>query len=159
MMEFTVAREIARPPAEVFAAAADFAGAPARITGIRSVEMLTDGPVGVGTRFRETRIMFGREAKETMEVTVFEPGHRYVLEAESHGCRYVSEIKVEPAGAGSRWTMSFRGEPRTLTAKIVGFLMRPLARVMVNACAKDADDLKRSLEQPVRAAGDGARDA
>ena len=30
--------------------------------------MLSDGPIGVGTRLRETRIMFGRPATEVMTI-------------------------------------------------------------------------------------------
>jgi len=107
-MQIEVSESVARPPAQVFAAASDFAHAASRISGILRVEMLTEGPVGVGTRFRETRKMFGKEASEVMTVAEFEPPRRYVLTAESHGCRYRSEIRVEPDGAGSRLVMVYR---------------------------------------------------
>lgn len=144
-MRFEVDERIELPPERVFAAAADFANAPARISGIVRVEMLSEGPVGIGTRFRETRRMFGKEAVEEMTVIAFEPGRSYVLGAENHGCRYRSEIRVEPDGQGSRITMSFAGEPLTFFAKVMGFLMKPMMKSLAKTCGKDLSDLKRSL--------------
>lgn len=145
-MKLQVAETIARSPGEVFAAATDFAHAPERISGILRVEMLTDGPVGVGTRFKETRKLFGKEATEEMTVVEFEPGRRYVLSAMSCGCRYRTEIRVEPTAGGSRIAMDFAGEPLTLVAKVMSFLMRPLFKSAAKLCAKDLADLKASLE-------------
>ena len=101
-MSVTISETIARPIEEVFAAATDFAGSVERIGGIEKVEMLSEGPVGLGTRFRETRTMFGREATEEMEVVEFEPPRRYVLGAESHGSRYRTEIRFAETGDGPR---------------------------------------------------------
>lgn len=42
--------------------------------GIQRIEVLTPGPFAVGTRWRETRKMFGKEASETFTVTAIEPG-------------------------------------------------------------------------------------
>ena len=150
MSGITTTRTIQAPAEVVFAAASDFAGAAGRIGAIERVEMLTDGPVGVGTRFRETRRMRGREASETMEVTLFEPPRRYVLLAESHGCRYESGLSFTPAGTpeGSATTvaMHFAAEPLTLPAKILAFLCRPMMKMVARACAKDLDDLARTVE-------------
>ena len=70
---------IAAPPDVVFATMADIARWPEFIGGIERVELLTDGPVRVGTRFRETRTMFGRSASEEMTVAELAPPHRFVL--------------------------------------------------------------------------------
>lgn len=145
-MNLRIERTVAADPKTVFAAASDFANAPRRITGIQKVEMLTQGPVGVGTRFRETRQMFGKQATETMEVTAFEPGRSYVLGCENHGCRYSSEIRVEPDGKGSKLTMHFAATPLTRMAKVMAFLMKPMIRSVAKHVAKDLDDLKASLE-------------
>lgn len=142
----TVERQVDAPPEAVFRVASDFAKAPERIRGIVKVEMLTNGPVGKGTRFRETRKMFGREATETMEVTEFEPPRRYVLGAESHGCRYRAELAFEPQGGGTRMRMIFGAEPLTFFAKVMSVLMRPMMKKMVAECGRDLDDIKQSVE-------------
>ena len=60
MFGFSVDRHVDAPPEVVFAHASDFRRAPEFITAIAKMEILTSGPVGAGTRFRETRMMFGR---------------------------------------------------------------------------------------------------
>lgn len=146
MTSISVERLIDAPPERVFLAASDFAGAPGRIKGIVKVEVLTNGPVGKGTRFRETRKFLGREASEEMEVIEFEPPRRYLLGAESHGCRYRTEFAFVPTAAGTTVRMTFGAEPLTFFSKVMTVLMRPLMKKMVSMCAKDLDDLKSHLE-------------
>ena len=69
MTTFTVKKHVNAPPELVFAKASDFANAPSFIGAIKKVEILTPGPIQAGTRFKETRVMFKREATEEMEVT------------------------------------------------------------------------------------------
>jgi hypothetical protein len=52
MPELRIEVPIAVPAERAFAAMTDFANAPQRIFGIKRVELLTDGPPRVGTRFR-----------------------------------------------------------------------------------------------------------
>lgn len=147
MKPIVVAETIGAPPAAVFARMTGFEEAAGTIRAITRVEMLTEGPVGLGTRFKETRVMFGKEASEVMEVTEFEPPKRYVLGAESHGSRYRTELLFEPAGAGTRVSMLFSAVPLTLGAKIVWFLTKPFMSGMVTkACAGDLRDMKGALE-------------
>lgn len=120
-------------PEKVFAVATDFANAASRIKGIKKLEVLTQGPVGLGTRFRETRVMFGKEASETMEVTAFDPPRSYTLSAASHGCSYLSTVSVAPEGAGSRLSMTFAGTPLTVGAKVMSALM---GWMIVGSCRK-----------------------
>ena len=63
------------------------------VTAINKVEILTNGSVGVGTRFSETRTMMGKQATEEMEVTQFEPPSLFVHEAKIHGCHYISTYR------------------------------------------------------------------
>jgi carbon monoxide dehydrogenase subunit G len=146
-MRIEASANITADRARVFAAMTDFANAAERISGIARMEMLTDGPVGVGTRFRETRIMMKREATETMEVTDFRPLESYTLEAHSCGCHYTTKISVADAGPGqTQVTMSFSGVPKTFAAKLM-MPMGWLFRGMLKKCLlKDLTDVKTSLE-------------
>ena len=69
----TVTETVAAPAARVFERATDIRSWQDTIDAIDRIEMLAEGPAGVGTRFRETRTMMGKEAREEMEVTAFEP--------------------------------------------------------------------------------------
>lgn len=148
MSRLDVTREIAAPVEAVFDRAANFEDAARTLTAIKRVEMLTEGDVGVGTRFRETREMFGREAIEEMEVVEFERPRRYVLGTENHGARYSSEMAFEPLpDGGTRVRMSFEAQPVTFFARVMSFLTKPMMKKMVEACAKDLDDLARVCER------------
>ena len=72
MAQFTIDKYIEAPREVVFDAALDLHSVAENIRGIEKLEVLTEGPIGLGTRFRETRIMFKKEATEVMEITVFE---------------------------------------------------------------------------------------
>ena len=68
MTSFEVSTVISASPERVFALFTDLAHAPDNIRAIKKLELLTPGPMCMGTRFRETRVMFGKEATEEMEV-------------------------------------------------------------------------------------------
>lgn len=146
-MRIVASERISAPTSVVFSVMSDFAGAAGRIRGIRKIEMLTDGPVGKGTRFRETRIVFGEEATETMEVIDFQPGRSYTLGSTSGGSEYRAVMSVRPAGAGSEIEMEFRGRPLTLPAKFMGFLMGWMVRGVCEKMVKqDLADIKAAAE-------------
>ena len=147
---FHIARTIAAPADRVFELMTDLPNAAERIRGIDKVEILTDGPFGVGTRFRETRTMFGKQAVETMEVTEHDPANRsYVLEASSHGCHYRTLCRAVPEGAGTRAEFEMTAMALTLPAKILSTVMGPLMKGAVcKAVGQDLDDLKSAAEKP-----------
>lgn len=146
MASMKIETHIKAPVERVFQQATNFSNAPEFIEGITKVEMLTDGPVGVGTRFRETRIMFKREATEEMEVTDFRSPNAYTLGCENHGCRYQSEFQFTPVDGGTRVSMTFEAQPLTTVAKIMSILTRPMMKSVAKHCLKDLEDIKRSIE-------------
>lgn len=150
MTRLVVTETIAAPPDWVFALATDLAGAADRIDGIESLEVLTGGAFGVGTRWRETRQMFGKPSTEEMEVTAFEPDRYYTTEAASHGCRYVSRFMCEPIGDSTRASLFFEGHPATLGARVMVILMAPLnwlmRRQVRRLLAEDLAGLRRAAE-------------
>ena len=145
-MKMTVEKQIDARPERVFALASNFATMSERIPGIKRVEMLTDGPVGVGTKFKETRVMFGKEATETMEVTAFDPPRSYNLGANSCGCLYDSCFAVTPNAGGTKVTLSFVATPVSFFAK----LMSPLGKLMAGTMRKcfdgDLEAIKKAAE-------------
>jgi carbon monoxide dehydrogenase subunit G len=153
----TIREHIAATPEVVFNAASDFAAAPTRIPGITKVEMITSGPTRLGTKFRESRMMFGKEATETMEVIDFRPGHSYTLRADSGGCEYKTIVSVQPLSTsnrsspstapGTEVTFDFSAAPYTFGARlasaIFGWMMRGACTKMIK---QDLISLKQSLE-------------
>jgi carbon monoxide dehydrogenase subunit G len=146
-MQFRITRRIEAAPDRVFDALTDFPAAPERIRGIDRIEMLTEGEVGVGTRFLETRIIMRRAATEEMEITAFEPGRSYALECTGCGCLYRTDITVRPDGNAAVVEMDMKTRPLTFFAKLmtpVGVLM---SGPMKKCIAGDLDDIGTWLER------------
>ena len=132
---------------QVFQVFSDLENCAERIEAIIKLEVLTDGPVGLGTRWTETRVMFGKESSETMEITQWKPSESYLAEAESHGSHYYSEYRFETEGEGTKVTMTFWATPLNLFARIMGFLMGGMMRKTLIKCMdQDMDELKHYLE-------------
>ncbi|MFD3947828.1 SRPBCC family protein [Streptomyces sp. NPDC058579] len=150
MKSIVVERRIQAPPGPVWEAMTDLRGMERMLAGVERVEVLTEGGFGVGTRWRETRKMFGKEATEEMTVTEAEPPDRYVTVADSHGMHYVSEIALRPDGAGATVArMTFSATPAA--GSRMGFLAKLMsglgAKAVSRALAKDLDDVAASLER------------
>ncbi|WP_406058885.1 SRPBCC family protein [Streptomyces sp. NBC_01077] len=144
-----VERRVDASPGRVWESITDLRDMPRVLSGVERVEVLTEGGFGVGTRWRETRRMLGKEATEEMLVTESEPPDRYVTVAESHGMHYVSEITLTPDGAGaSILRMTFSARPAH--GRRAGFLGRLMARfgakAVAKALAKDLSEIARAVE-------------
>ena len=152
MAQFTLEKIIEAPREVVFDTALDLHSAAENIRGIQKIEVLTDGPVGLGTRFRETRIMFKKEATEVMEITVFERPARYVFAAESHGAKYLTSYDLVQEGSGTKVVLVFRSDPQTFMAKVLGVIFSVMIKACMKEIEKDLDDLKSAAEDRFRAA-------
>ncbi|KUM74909.1 SRPBCC family protein [Streptomyces curacoi] len=143
-----VERRVAVGQGPVWEALTDLAGMERVLSGVSKVEIITEGAFGVGTRWRETRRMFGKEATEEMWVTACEPPDRYVVEAESHGTHYVSEWLLRADGPSATTVrMTFTAVP---PGGVMGLLARILggvgARAVSQAVARDLDDIAAAVE-------------
>jgi len=146
MAQFTIDKYIDAPREVVFDAALDLHSAAEKIRGIEKMEVLTEGPIGLGTRFRETRIMFKKEATEVMEITVFDRPSRYAHEAESHGSKYLTTYDLVQEGSGTRLELVFSAEPQTFMAKVMGVVFSFMMKACMKMVEKDLDDLKSAIE-------------
>lgn len=145
-----VEREVAAPSQRVWAVMTDLERSPEVLSNVEAIERLDDGSgFGVGTRWRETRTMMGRQATEEMAVTAVEPGRSYTVEANSRGAHYRSVLAVDPLGGErSRLSMTFGGEPTGLASKL---LSATLGRLFEGATRKaleqDLADIAAAAER------------
>lgn len=148
MSELRIDREVNAPAERVWAVLTDLEGTERTLSAVRRIERLDGGSgFGVGTRWRETRVMFGREATEEMAVTSVEPARSYVVESDSRGTHYRSVMGVEPLGESrSRVYMTFAAEAGGILGKIMA---ATLGRLMMGVVRKE---LRRDLEDITRAA-------
>lgn len=147
MSKVTVHVDVNASPDRTFEVFTDLENAADSVRGIERTEILTDGPVGKGTRFRETRIMLGKKATEEMEITEFNPGELFVHEAQSHGCHYISTYRFEPADDATRVSVTFEGRALSFFAKVMTVTLGWMMTGAIRKClTKDLNDLKEVAE-------------
>jgi len=141
MIVFENTIEIARDPAAVFAYLADPENLPAWNYAIEKTRKLDAGPVGVGSRYVQTRTVPAR-SEETFEVTEFEPGRRLALRGRFGPFTGELGYLLEPSGPGTDLTNTVGLDgPR---------LLGPLAaRPIRTAVAANLQVLRRTLERDV----------
>ena len=151
MPQLTLKTTVKGNPEEVFRVFCDIEHAAERVSGIKKIEILTDGPVGVGTRFRETRIMFKKEAAEELEITAMEPGKSFTLGCESCGCAYATTYQFTPNGSGTTVELHMHARAVSLFARILSPLSALMFGPMMRKCmTKDMDELKAAVESRPR---------
>lgn len=146
-MKLVIEETIGAPIHQVFELFTDLSHAADHIQSIKKLEVMGKGPVGKGTRFRETRVMFGKEATEEMEITGFDPPRSYSVEATSCGAQFVTVYRFEGGQRETRVTMEMNTRPLSLMAKVTGPAMGLLMKgTMRKAMCADHADLKRVAE-------------
>jgi carbon monoxide dehydrogenase subunit G len=151
-----VVREVAAPPAAVWAIIADVVGTAEVIRGIDRVELVSGGsPLQVGTQWRETRTMFGREATQELTVTAVDEGRSYTVTTHTNGADLESTIRVEPGPDGSTLSISLASQSTSrfgsVMAATVGRAFEGAARSVL---AQDLTDIAMAAE--ARAGSGGA---
>ncbi|MFL6156727.1 MAG: SRPBCC family protein [Marmoricola sp.] len=133
---------IDRPRELVAAYAGDPSNAPEWYVNIRSVLWQTDPPVQVGSRMDFVAQFLGRRIAYTYEVAELVPGERLVMRTADGPFPMETTYTWDEAGAGTRMTLTNRGEPSgfaRLTAPMMETAMR-------RATTKDLARLKQILE-------------
>jgi len=139
----TVVRVVRAPVERVFATVAHKRRFAQAIGGVTAIEDLSDVTSGVGTRFRQTRVMNGRETTMDFAVTEYVENERIRIVNETHGTVWDSLFTFAgaPGGTTLRLVMDARGD-RPLTR-----LLLPLVCLLVRkAVARDIDAVKAYCE-------------
>ena len=148
MATVRLSQSIGAPSERVWEIICDLDGAPQRLSRIVAIEHLSGPKFGVGTRWRETRIMFGREATEELAVASIDPGRAYTAVAESHRTKYHSELRIESrAEEASVLTMTFSAEAQSLGTKVMAATIgRLFRRATKKALAQDLAEIAAAAE-------------
>lgn len=102
MNGFEFSEHIARPPKEVFELISDPSNGSKFVDNIKDCQKLTDGPIGVGTKFRETRLMNGKEASADLLVSAYEPHTHVGISTETEGIKVEYHYHLSPEDGGTR---------------------------------------------------------
>jgi uncharacterized protein YndB with AHSA1/START domain len=148
-IEFTISETINAPLERVFSVATDLDAAGKWMQNLVGIEKLTEGPMAVGSQWRETRKMFGRKASEHFEVTALVPNENLDLYVDgSKGTTGKGEFRFrhtfEASGGGTVFTLS--GEVSGM-GKFMELIGRLFIGGMKKAIAKDITAMKHYIEK------------
>ena len=150
-VQFTVTQHFPHEPDQVFATLTDMEAVGQWMPGFVRIEMLTEGDFGVGTEWRETRKLFGKEATEQFEVTECRPPSRLGMRVDgskgsSKRGEYLFTYELEPSEGGT--DVVLHGEIGGLSG-VIGLMSKILVGPYKKACAKDlralAEHMGRSI--------------
>jgi uncharacterized protein YndB with AHSA1/START domain len=102
-MQFVNNVTIQRPPSEVFAYLAHFENIPRWNYAITETRQTSDGPVGVGTTFKQRR-MLPRPSEETFKVTEFVPDTRVAITGDLGPFEGTLTYQLDAVPGGTRLT-------------------------------------------------------
>lgn len=132
----------------VFDVFTDLGSASRNLSGIKQLEIIEGSErMEVGTRWRETRAMMGKDSTETMWVTELTPNKSYSVDAESHGTKYHSMFTFEEIGGATEVTWTFEGKPQTSSAKLISVLGFLFVGSLKKMMAQDLQELKAICEK------------
>lgn len=143
MAGFELNERIEKPLDDVWRFFVDHENARAWMPDITRLEKMSEGPVRLGTRYRETRKMGGKEHTATLEVTAFEERKVYAGTVEEKGVRGTYTYTFAPEGQATRIRMVADVKARGLMK-----LMLPMfVRMMKKQDGGQLERLKRALER------------
>lgn len=111
MAATTVIRTINAPLDLVFQTVADIRNFSKAVPHIVNAEFLSDVESGVGTRFRETRLMRGKEATTELEVTEYSENEHIRIVADAGGTIWDSLFTVRTVDGRPSSNSSWKVEP------------------------------------------------
>lgn len=119
--------DIARPVEQVFDFVADQRNEPTYNPKMTEATKLTDGPLGVGTRFEATIVSRGKPLAVTIECTGFDRPHRIHSRSLMAGAITDGYVQCDPTPTGTRfswdWNVTVSG-PARFAGPLIGFIGR-----------------------------------
>ena len=143
MKTISTSRRIEAPVERVFATVADIANYAKAVDTITAVEFIGEKRRGVGTRFRETRLMKGRPQTTELEVTEFAENDHVRMVSDAGGTIWDTVFQVRADKGATELSMRMEARPYRLLARIFNPLIRGM---VVRAVESDMDAVRRHCE-------------
>ncbi len=145
MPTITTTRTIRAPKDKVFRVVSDIREYSKVQPQIVDVQFLTPQQHGVGTRFRETRLMGKAKASTELEVTEFVEGERVRMVSLTSGTLWDTVFTVRPTadGHGTDLTMTMDAKAQNVFARVMNILFFGMVKKLVTA---DVDRVKAACE-------------
>ncbi len=142
MIKIELSIDINRPVEEVFAYVTDPANDAKWQDGVIESRLVSDGPMGVGSKIRDVRKLLGRQIESELEVTEYIPNKLFSLKVASGPLPFEMRQTFHPSGEGTRIDLVAEGEPAGVFKLASGAFKKQLESQL----AADSKRLKKALE-------------
>ncbi|MGP7816982.1 SRPBCC family protein [Niallia sp. 01092] len=137
MTDFQASAVIAKPVDLVFSYMVNLRNAPEYMKAVVETNKITDGSIGVGTKYQETRKVRGKKAVAEIEFLSFEENVSYKTRSNSNGLIVDYEYEFSEVEEGTK--VQFKAK-----LHVKGLMMKLTKRMLVNILrAEDGDHLQR----------------
>ncbi|MEM7517894.1 MAG: SRPBCC family protein [Planctomycetota bacterium] len=143
--------QIQSPPEKVFESATDLSQIGRWLGEVRSIELLQDGPVRVGTKFKQTRLLRGQEVSTVVEIIEHRgadagsPPYAHTARSEMMGVRGEYRYQFEDDGSGgTRVKLEASAEATNLLARA---LVGVASQGMEEEDGEQLERLKKLVEE------------
>lgn len=147
--KISLTQHVNAPADKVWAVIADIPGSAATLSGIDAVQLLSDGPYGEGTRWKETRTMMGKSETVEMWVSQADPPRSTTVKALQGGADYTSRFTLADRDGGTDLTLTFGAElqnPSRMTKLAMALFGKLGMRFTRKALAKDLAEIAAKAE-------------
>jgi carbon monoxide dehydrogenase subunit G len=145
----SLTQHIHASPEKVWSVISDIPGSAATLSGVESVQMLSEGPYGEGTRWKETRTMMGRSETVEMWVAQADPPRSTTVKALQGGADYTSRFSLSERDGGTDLTLTFGADivKPTLFSRVTMALFGRIGMSMTRkALSKDLAEIAAKAE-------------
>lgn len=143
MINLDLSALVDRPMKDVFA----FVGDPNNMSkwnsAVVSLQQITPGDVGVGTKFKSTGELMGRRIEGEMQVTAYEPDTKCGFQVNAGPMQVNITLSFKTIGTGTKISLNARGNPAGFFKIAEGLLASRVKTMMEENLAR----LKSQLEK------------
>jgi len=111
MINLDLGTLIDKPVKDVFAFITNPANMAKWNSAVVSMEQITPGAVGLGTKFKNVGEMMGRRIEGQMEVVAFEPDSKYGFQMNAGPMQINVTITFKTVGTGTKLSLNAQGNP------------------------------------------------
>ena len=143
MINIDLGTLVDRPQKDVFAFVANPNNMTKWNSAVVSLEQVTPGEVGVGTRFKSVGEMMGRRIEGEMQVVAYEPDTKCGFQVNAGPMQVTMTVTFKTVGTGTKISLNAQGNPAGVFKLAEGVMTGRVKSMMEENLAR----LKSALEE------------
>ncbi|WP_163100849.1 SRPBCC family protein [Peribacillus alkalitolerans] len=147
MAAFSDTITIHKPIDEVFSFSTNMENSNKIMPNVKQTVKITDGPITVGTQFKETRVIRGRDAEAVIEIIKYIPNQAYSVKNVTQGMEVIYHYQFNKVVEGTK--IDFQCE-----VNASGIMMKLIKPLFIKILKKEDGDHLHHLKKAVESVKD-----